>query len=297
MRAQPQIRIGISGWRYPGWRGTFYPERLAQRRELEFAAQHFKTIELNGSFYSLQRPANYQQWNSQTPDDFVFAIKGGRFITHMRRLKNIEIPLANFFAQGLLSLGKKLGPILWQFPPNFKFDAQRMQDFFDLLPRTHKQAAAQARHHDKWMKDRSWLSIEADLPIRHAVEIRHESFAVPEFIALLRKNKIALVVADTPEWPCLMDVSADFVYCRLHGSKKLYASGYDAAAIETWARRVVAWSHGNDVTDGTKVHPKPAAKRSSRDIFIYFDNDAKVRAPADAQSLMKEIAELKEKSR
>jgi uncharacterized protein YecE (DUF72 family) len=297
VRAQPQIRVGISGWRYAGWRGTFYPEGLAQRHELEFAAQHFKSIELNGSFYSLQRPKNFQQWSDETPDDFVFAIKGGRFITHMRRLKNVETPLANFFAQGLLSLGKKLGPILWQFPPNFKFDGQRMQDFFDLLPRTHKQAAALARRHDKRLKDRAWLKIAADLPIRHAVEIRHESFVAPEFISLLRKNKIALVVADAPEWPCLMDVTADFVYCRLHGSQKLYASGYDAAAIETWARRVVAWSHGNEVTDGTKGHSRPATKRASRDVFIYFDNDAKVRAPVDAQSLMRKIAVLKQKSK
>jgi uncharacterized protein YecE (DUF72 family) len=292
MKAQPKIRIGISGWRYPGWRGTFYPEDLVQRRELEFAARHFSTIELNGSFYSLQRPKNYQEWGSQTPDDFVFAIKGGRFITHMLKLQKVETALANFFAQGVLSLGRKLGPILWQLPPTFKFDAERLQAFFDLLPRTHNQAAALAEQCGDWMRDRRWLEIETDLPLRHSIEIRHESFAVPEFISLLRKNKIALVVADTPEWPCLMDVTADFIYCRLHGSEQLYASGYDAAAIETWARRVVAWSQGGEVIDGRRVHPKPAMKRSSRDVFVYFDNDAKVRAPADAQSLMKKIAEL-----
>ena len=290
---QPQIRIGISGWRYPGWRGTFYPKDLAQRRELEFAAQHFNSIELNGSFYSLQRPKNYQDWCGQTPEDFVFAIKGGRYITHMRKLQNVESPLANFFAQGLLSLGRKLGPVLWQFPPDFKFDPERMQAFFDLLPRTHKQAAALAQEHDRWMNNRSWLKIDADLALRHAVEIRHDSFAVPEFISLLRKNKIALVVADTPEWPCLMDLTADFVYCRLHGSEKLYTSGYDAAALDMWARRILAWSQGKEVKDGTRAHPGPAEKRSSRDIFIYFDNDAKVRAPTDAQSLMEKIAETK----
>ena len=297
MRVRPQIRIGISGWRYPGWRNTFYPKGLAQRRELEFASHHFNTIELNGSFYSLQQLKSYREWNSQTPADFVFAVKGGRYISHMRRLQNVEIPLANFFAQGLLSLGMKLGPILWQFPPNFKFDPDRLQAFFDLLPRTHKEAAILARKHDKWMDDRSWLNIDADLPIRHAVEIRHDSFAVSEFVSLLRKNKIALVVADTPEWPCLMDVTADFVYCRLHGSEKLYASGYDSAAIDTWARRVLAWSQGKEVTNATRVHSKPAAKRSSRDVFIYFDNDAKVRAPADAQSLMKKIAQLNGRSK
>lgn len=292
MRNSPKIRIGISGWRYPGWRGTFYPKDLVQRRELEFAAQHFSTIELNGSFYSLQRPKNYQEWSNQTPADFVFAIKGGRYITHMRKLREVESPLANFFAQGMLSLGPKLGPILWQFPPNFKFEPERMQTFFDLLPRTHEQASGLARMHDEWMDERSWAKSDVDLPLRHAVEIRHDSFAVPEFISLLRKNKIAIVVADTPKWPCLMDVTADFVYCRLHGNKKLYSSGYDAPAIETWARRAVAWSHGQEVTDGTRVHPRPAPKRSSRDVFIYFDNDAKVRAPVDAQSLMKKITEI-----
>jgi len=291
MGPRAQIRVGISGWRYRGWRGTFYPKVLAQRRELEYAAQHFNSIELNGSFYSLQRPKNYQQWSHETPDDFVFAVKGGRYISHMLKLRNVEKPLANFFAQGLLSLGRKLGPILWQFPPNFSFDPERMQTFFDLLPRTHEQASALARKHDKWMKERVWLEPEAGLPLRHAIEIRHPSFAVPEFIALLRKNKIAIVVADTPEWPCLMDITADFVYCRLHGSKELYSSGYDAAAIDTWARRALAWSRGNEVTDGFRVHSKPGPKRASRDVYIYFDNDAKVRAPVDAQSLMQKIAE------
>ena len=292
MGPRAQIRIGISGWRYKGWRGTFYPKDLAQRRELEFASKHFNSIELNGSFYSLQRPNSFQQWSSETPAEFVFSVKGGRYITHMLKLRNIEKPLANFFAQGVLSLGKKLGPILWQFPPNFQFDPERMQNFFDLLPGSQRQALALARKHDERMDDRAWLEIAADLPIRHAVEIRHPSFAVPEFITLLRKNKIAIVVADTPEWPCLMDVTADFVYCRLHGSKELYSSGYDATAIGTWARRAITWSNGNEVTDGFKVHPKPGPKRASRDVYIYFDNDAKVRAPVDAQSLMAKIGEL-----
>jgi uncharacterized protein YecE (DUF72 family) len=286
------VRIGISGWRYAGWRGVFYPPKLAQRRELEFAASRFPTVEINGTFYSLQKPQYFRDWSAQTPEDFVFGVKGSRYLTHMLKLRNAEKPLANFFASGLLELGKKLGPILWQFPPNFKFDAERMQGFFNLLPRTHKQAAALAQKHDRRMDDRAWLTIEADLPLRHAVEIRHDSFAAPEFIALLRKNKIALVVADTPEWPCLMDTTADFVYCRLHGSKKLYSSGYNAAAIETWANRVLAWSKGEEVTNGANAHTKPGPKRASREVYIYFDNDAKVRAPVDAQSLMKKIAEM-----
>lgn len=287
-----QIRIGISGWRYKGWRGTFYPEKLPHRRELEFAAHHFNTIELNGSFYSLQRPQSFKQWRDETPDDFVFAVKGSRYLTHMLKLTNAEAPLANFFAQGVLRLGRKLGPILWQFPPQFAFHPEKLQAFFDLLPRTQSHAASLARNHDQRLKGRSWLEIEADLPIRHAIEIRHVSCECPEFIALLRKNSIGLVVADTVDWPLLMDVTADFVYCRLHGSEELYSSGYESDAIETWARRVVAWSRGQEALDGKKAHSKPGRKRASRDVYVYFDNDAKVRAPFDAQSLRKRVQQL-----
>jgi uncharacterized protein YecE (DUF72 family) len=287
-----QIRIGISGWRYKGWRGTFYPEKLAHRRELEFAAQRFNTIELNGSFYSLQLPQSFRKWHDETPDDFVFAVKGSRYLTHMLKLTKAETPLANFLAQGVLRLGRKLGPILWQFPPQFAFNPEKLQSFFDLLPRTHGQAAALARGHDQRLNGRSWLEIEDDLPIRHAIEIRHVSCECADFISLLRKNHVGLVVADTVSWPLLMDVTADFVYCRLHGSEELYASGYEADAIEIWAHRVVAWSRGQEVTDGKRAHSKPVAIRSARDVYVYFDNDAKVRAPVDAQALHNRVQEL-----
>lgn len=292
MRSESQIHVGISGWRYEGWEGTFYPKELPQRRELEFAGQHFNSIEINGTFYSMQKPKSFQQWSEETPDDFVFSVKGSKFITHIRQLQNVETPLANFLAQGLLRLGKKLGPILWQFPPGFSYDTQRMQAFFELLPRTHRKAAVYARQRDEWMADRSWLEVEEDLPLRHAVEIRHKSFAVPEYISLLRKYGIALVVADTPQWPRMMDITADFVYCRLHGSEKLYASGYDPPAIDAWASRVIAWARGEEVTDGTRMHPEPGPEQSSRNVFVYFDNDAKVRAPYDAISLRKRIEEV-----
>ena len=292
MSRAARIRIGISGWRYKGWRGTFYPKGLAQRRELEFAAQHFDTIELNGSFYSMQRPQSFRQWHDETPDDFVFAIKGSRYITHMLKLTNAETPLANFFAQGLLRLGKKMGPILWQFPPQFTFNPDKLQSFFDLLPRTQNEAAALARRHDQRLKGRSWLEAEKDQPIRHAIEIRHISCECADFISLLRRNRIGLVVADTVDWPLLMDVTADFVYCRLHGSEQLYASGYEADAIEIWARRVAAWSRGQEVTDGKRAHSKHGPKRLSRDVYVYFDNDAKVRAPFDAQALRKRVDEI-----
>ncbi|HWE84144.1 MAG TPA: DUF72 domain-containing protein [Terracidiphilus sp.] len=292
MSERGQIRIGMAGWRYDEWRGSFYPEKLAQKRELEYASRQLNSLELNGTFYSLQRPKSYAQWIKETPDDFVFSVKGTQFITHVRRLENVTTPLANFLAQGLLQLGRKLGPILWQFPPAFKFNPQLLQDFFDLLPRTHKQAAAYARQRDDWMADRSWLEVEEDLPLRHAIETRNKSFAVLEYISLLRKNQIAVVVADSVKWPRMMDITADFVYCRLHGSEEIYPNGYDADGIDSWARRVLAWSRGDEVTDGMRVHPEAGPKHASRDVFVYFDDDVKVRAPHDALSLTRRIAEL-----
>lgn len=282
----------MAGWRFDGWRGGFYPEALPQRRELEYASRQFNSIELNGTFYSAQRPQSFQTWHDETPDDFVFSVKGSQFITHIRKLENVETALANFLAQGLLRLGKKLGPILWQFSPQFSFNPERMRSFFELLPKTHQRAAAYARQRDEWMASRSWLEIEEDLPLHHAVETRHKSFAVPEYVSLLRENNIALVVADSVKWPCLMDVTADIVYCRLHGSEKVYPDGYTAEAIDTWARRMIAWSRGEEVTDGNRIHPEAGPKQSSRDVYIYFDDDNKERAPFDAQSMSKRIAEL-----
>jgi uncharacterized protein YecE (DUF72 family) len=287
-----KIHIGISGWRYKGWRGIFYPEKLPQRRELEFASRRFDTIELNGSFYSLQRPESFSQWHDETPPDFTFAIKGSRYITHMLRLRNVEGPLANFFAQGLLRFGAKLGPILWQLPPNFSFEPERLEQFFALLPRTRKQAAETARKHDDRLKDRSWFRVQKDSALRHAIEIRHESFVTEKFIRLLRRYGVGLVVADTVEWPLLMDVTAGFVYCRLHGSVELYSSGYEADALDIWARRVVAWARGEEVSDGRKASSRDAVKRKRRDVFVYFDNDMKVRAPFDAEQLRDRVTRL-----
>ena len=289
-----QVRIGISGWRYKGWRGIFYPPDLAQRRELEFASRQFNSIELNGSFYSLQRPANFAQWANATPDDFVFAIKGSRYITHMLKLRNIDKPLANFFAQGLLRLGAKLGPILWQLPPTFKFELDRLETFLSLLPKTQTDAAKLGRMHDERLDNRTWLRVATDAPLRHAIGIRHESFACKEFIDLLRQHRVGLVVADTVEWPLLMDVTTDFVYCRLHGSQKLYASGYDDKALDLWAQRVAIWAKGGEVHDGRRVIQSDGAGRK-RDVFVYFDNDAKVRAPFDAKKLSDRVTKALQK--
>jgi uncharacterized protein YecE (DUF72 family) len=281
-----QLRIGISGWTYGPWRKVFYPEDLSQKRELEYASRMLNSIEINGSFYSLQRPSSYQKWYEQTPDSFVFSVKGGRYITHMRRLKDIEQPLANFFASGILGLKEKLGPILWQFPPHFKLDLEKFENFFKQLPRDTEEAAAIAGEHDKWMKGRALTETDAKRPLRHAVEIRHASFQTPEFIKLLRAHKIALVFADTAgKWPYGEDVTSDFIYCRLHGDEVLYTSGYDAEAIDWWAKRIEIWQKGSEPKDAKRWLEKPAPKRAARDAFIYFDNDVKVRAPFDAMSL------------
>jgi len=284
------VRIGISGWTYKPWRGEFYPEGLPQKQELSHAASVFRSIEINGTFYSMQRCESFAQWADATPDDFVFAVKGPRYLTHMLKLRNAEAPLGNFFASGPLRLGPKLGPILWQFPPNFRFDRARIEPFLALLPRDSEAALKLARKHDHRVAGRTWLKIDKKRKLRHAMEIRHESFVTPDFIALLRKYRVALVSADTVDWPLLMDVTSDFIYCRLHGSEQLYASGYDAPAIAAWAKRVAAWAQGGDAPDGERASPRPAAKRARRDVFVYFDNDAKVRAPFDAQALVAAVA-------
>ncbi|MCC8363982.1 DUF72 domain-containing protein [Lysobacter sp. A6] len=269
------IRIGISGWRYAPWRGVFYPPGLPQKRELEYAARLFPSIEINGSFYSLQSPASWQAWHDATPGHFVFAVKGPRFVTHILRLRGAETALANFFASGVLLLRRKLGPMLWQFPPNFRFDAERFATFFAQLPRTLRDATALAERHDQdRMRGRhAWPEeIDAAQRIRHCIEIRHPSFETPAFIALLREHDIGLVVADTAgKWPLLFDVTSDFVYMRLHGDEALYVSGYSDAAIGQWANRMRDWAD------------------AGLDLYCYFDNDVKVHAPFDAHALMRAL--------
>ncbi|GLQ57645.1 DUF72 domain-containing protein [Devosia nitrariae] len=283
------IRIGISGWTYAPWRGVFYPEGLPQKKELAYAAEKFRAIEINGTFYGLQRPKSFARWRDDTPDDFVFAIKGSRYITHMLKLRNVETPLANLMASGLLRLGPKLAPILWQFPPQLKFDSDLFGTFFEMLPHDTRQAETLARRHDDRLNNRSWLRSDADQPVRHAVEIRHDSFRDPAFIKLLRKHRVGLVCADTVDWPRLMDLTADFVYCRLHGSKQLYVSGYDDKALDSWADRVRAWAKGQEPKDAERVMPPTKPRKSGRDVFVFFDNDVKVRAPVDAAGLAERV--------
>jgi uncharacterized protein YecE (DUF72 family) len=267
-----QLRIGISGWTYAPWRGVFYPPDLPHKRELAFASRQLNSIEINGSFYSLQIPGSYKTWFEQTPDEFVFAVKGGRFITHMKKLKDVRIPLANFFASGVVRLNQKLGPILWQFPPGFAFNEQRFDEFFRLLPRTTRQACKLARENNGKLKAEPWLKIDRDRPMRYAVEIRHESFRSPRFIELLKRHEIALCIADAAgKWPFMDDVTADFVYIRLHGDEQLYVSGYTDDALDAWASRIKKWT------------------QRKLDVYCYFDNDVKVRAPLDAINLSKRL--------
>jgi uncharacterized protein YecE (DUF72 family) len=287
-----KVRIGISGWTYKPWRGVFYPEDLKQKLELEYASKTFNSIEINGTFYSLQRPPSFERWAAETPDDFVFSVKAPRFITHIKRLKDAKAPVANFLASGIFNLGAKLGPILWQLPPNFIFRPEVLEDFFLLLPHDTEKASALACKHDSWMSGRTALKSDAKRPLRHAMEIRHASFATPEFINLLRQYDVALVCADTVEWPRLMDVTSDFMYCRLHGSEVLYASGYDEPSLDQWATRVHHWARGSEPEDAERVIKEKGPQKNQRDVFVYFDNDAKVRAPFDAKSLTVKTSKL-----
>jgi uncharacterized protein YecE (DUF72 family) len=282
-----KLRIGISGWRYPPWRGKFYPEDLPQRLELHYASRQLNSIEINGSFYSLQRPDSWRHWYRDTPRGFVFSVKAPRFITHVRRLREVEKPLANFFASGVLALGEKLGPILWQFPPSLKYDHGLFDAFLASLPKDGAAALAMARQHDTHVKYVDDLEPRRNHRLRHAIEIRHDSFKDPAFVALLRKHRAALVISDAArKWPRLQDVTGGFVYMRLHGDKVLYASGYTDAALDDWAARIRAWMGGGQPGDGKdRVSADAPPHRKSRDVYCYFDNDIKVKAPFDALKL------------
>jgi len=284
-RAAGDIRIGVSGWTYKPWRGNFYPPGLVQSRELRFAASQLNALEINGTFYGMQTPKAFRSWAAAAPEGFVFAVKGSRYLTHMLRLKRPEAPLANFFASGPLVLGDKLGPILWQFPARFRFDAERIEAFFRLLPHDTAAAADLAHRHDGRLKAPADYGDGVVRRVRHAMEIRHESFCDPAFIALLRRHEVALVCADTLDWPLLMDVTADFVYCRLHGSAELYKSGYSDTELDRWAERVCNWTRGA-ATDGNFA-AGPTADGRARDAFVFFDNTDKLKAPGDAKALMR----------
>ncbi|WP_404436494.1 DUF72 domain-containing protein [Microbacterium aerolatum] len=269
-----EIRVGTSGWRYASWRGDFYPRGLAQRRELEYIGSRFSTVELNGSFYSLQRPSSYQRWRDAVPSGFVFAVKGSRYVTHMLRMRGAETALANFFASGVLALGEALGPVLWQLPERQEFAADVIDDFLGMLPRSTGAALDLARRHDERLEGRAWLEIDEDRPIRYALEPRAESFR--EAGDLLRHHGVAMVTADTAgRFPRFDETTADFAYLRLHGAQELYHSGYTAEELDGWAHLI-------DELSGSAESP--------RDVYVYFDNDARGHAPHDALALAAKVA-------
>jgi len=269
------VRIGVSGWRYPGWRGTFYPRGLPQRLELPYLAARMRTIEVNGSFYSLQRPSSWLAWAEQVPADTVMAVKGPRFVTHMKRLRDPGAALGTFFASGPLLLGDRLGPFLWQLPARDTFEPDRLAAFFAQLPRTEGDAArlARAGRLDPLLKNglTPWTRARrADRPLRHAIEVRHPSYQDEAFLALCREHRVAVVVSDGAGlWPTIDAVTADHVYVRLHGGDELYTSGYRPEEIAAWAQRIRDWAARDDVEQ----------------VLVYLDNDAKVHAPGDAMAI------------
>lgn len=281
------LHIGISGWRYAPWRGDFYPQGLRQKDELRYASHAFNSIELNGSFYSLQKPERYRQWAQDTPDGFLFSLKGPRYITHIKRLRGAEEGLANFFASGPLELGDKLGPMLWQLPPSLAYDAETVEAFLALLPHT-AEAALKLAKDSATRRPEHWPRLPEKRPLRHAMEVRHASFACKAFARQLRRHGVALVVADAPrKWPYGEDLTAkDFVYLRLHGDKQLYASGYGDAALQRWSERIGRWRRGLQPADAELFDGSTRGDRRAREVFCYFDNDMKVRAPYDASKLM-----------
>jgi uncharacterized protein YecE (DUF72 family) len=265
--------IGISGYDYKPWRGVFYPDDLPARRWLEYASERFDSVELNGTFYSLKSPAVFERWVRETPArGFVFAVKGGRFITHNLKLRNAERSLGNFFASGVLALGRKTGPFLWQLPATYRFDAERLDGFMRQLPSNAREAETVALRHDERLRRGALVDAAANVPYRHAFEVRHPTYFHDEFYAILREHRCGFVVADTAgKFPYAEEVTADFVYVRLHGSRELYASGYTDAELDAWAAKIGAWRAGG------------------LDVYVYFDNDIKVHAPFDAIRLAERV--------
>jgi uncharacterized protein YecE (DUF72 family) len=263
------IRVGIGGWNYPPWRGTFYPKGLAQAKELEFASRALTSIEINATYHRLQKSDSFKKWADTAPDRFQFAVKAWQFATAKKKLADGATLMEKFLNSGFTALGVKLGPILWQFAPTRKFDAENFAVFFSLLPS------------------------ELDgIKLRHALEVRHESFVSPEFIALARKHNVAIVLADSAKYPLIADATADFVYLRLQRTDERVATGYTSRALKQWAERAQTYEFGATPADLPSLAKAPAAKaKKKHDVFVYFISGAKVRAPAAAQATIKLLNE------
>ena len=286
--------IGMSGWSYPGWKTSFYPSKLKIKDELRYAASQVSSIEVNGTFYSLQRPHSFQAWYDQAPQGFIYSVKGGQYITHVRRLKEVQRATANFFAQGILCLKEKLGPILWQFPPHVMLKDDRFEKFMKLLPKNFGEAARLAKKYTQKLEGRAFTEIpkgESKRPIRHAFEMRHPSFLDEKFFELLRSQNAALVMAHSgrSKWPYTEDITADFIYMRLHGEDSRFANGYRAADLKGWAKKIESWNAGKDPGSLSQLirSKKKIKGKKGRDVFVYFDNKAKEFAPKNALQLMK----------
>jgi uncharacterized protein YecE (DUF72 family) len=284
------VRLGTSGWSYPHWRGVFYPRGLPVSRELAHMASTFNSMEINRSFYSLLSPNTCQTWYYQTPKHFVFALKGSRFITHNKKLRDVDAALANFFASGPLALKEKLGPIVWQLPETLVFDQARLTDFLVRLPRTTTAAAALARKHDHRLKHGSCTEPGPMRRLRHAIEARHESFLCPAFARLARKHGVAIVASDSATWPLIEEITAGFLYLRLHGSQRTYASSYSQRELARWAASIATAQRGEVPGDAARISALTVPRRKSRDVYVYFDNDGHAHAPRNALALAKKLA-------
>jgi uncharacterized protein YecE (DUF72 family) len=258
------VRVGIGGWTFAPWRGSFYPEKLVQRRELEYASRQLTTIEVNGTYYGAQKPATYAKWRSETPDGFVFSLKAPRYATDRRVLADAGRSIDDFVRGGLAELGDRLGPINWQFPPHKPFEPDDFAHFPDQLP--------------------SQLDGQ---PLRHVVEVRHANFACVEFVELVRARGVAIVFTDSPKYPSFADLGADFAYARLMRSEAACETGYPSSALDAWAMRAHAWARGSEPADLPRVAP-PAAP-APRDVYLYFISAAKQRNPAAAMALIERL--------
>ncbi len=263
---QGAIRVGIGGWTFEPWRGVFYPQGLARAKELAYASEHLTAIEINATYYGSQKPTSFRKWKGETPDGFVFSVKGPRFATNRRVLAEAGDSIQRFFDSGVLELGDKLGPVLWQFAPTKKFDAADFGAFLELLPRKLDGRA-----------------------IRHVVEVRNDSFSAPDFVALLRRFAIPVVFAEHHVYPAIADVTGDFLYARLQKGDDAIPTAYPPKALDAWAKRAQAWAAGGEPGDLPKADPDDTPKPKPRDVFLYFIHEAKVRAPAAAMALIERL--------